>query len=74
MLLIIDVKNFMCLIFAVWLNHKSFLPSKLLQTMVDHEQHQSISCYVQAYLMKSCVIYRKSLATIATSGGVVIAN
>ena len=25
---------FMCLIFAVWLNHETFLPSKLLQTTV----------------------------------------
>ena len=29
MLLIIDVKIFLCLIFAVWLNLETFLPSKL---------------------------------------------
>ena len=34
MLLIIHVKKFMCLIFAVWLNHETFLPSKILQPMV----------------------------------------
>ena len=39
MLLIIDVKNFMCLIFAVWLNYEAFLPSKLLQTTICLNQH-----------------------------------
>ena len=29
-------KIFMCLIFTVWVNHETFLPSKLLQTMVHH--------------------------------------
>ena len=50
MLLITDVKNFMSLIFAVWLNRESFLPSKFLQTTV----------YTSTYILRLTVVSHKA--------------